>query len=163
YAARHPHAADLLRRVLAAFRLVGPPTPAATRDGPAAAGGVLGDFRIVRELGRGGMGVVYEAEQLGLRRRVALKVLPFAAVIDPRRLQRFHNEALAAAGLDHPHVVKVYAVGSERGVHFIAMQLVDGRTPADLIRERRGERPAALPPRGPADPTRTRTPDPTPG
>src|SRR5437763_13887212 len=56
YAARHPHAADLLRRGLAAFRLVRPPTPAATRDGPAAAGGVLRDLRIVRELARGGAG-----------------------------------------------------------------------------------------------------------
>jgi serine/threonine protein kinase len=53
----------------------------------------LGDFRIVREVGKGGMGVVYEAEQISLKRRVALKVLPFAATMDPRHLQRFHNEA----------------------------------------------------------------------
>lgn len=99
--------------------------------------GVIGDYRIIREVGRGGMGVVYEAEQVSLRRRVALKVLPFAAVMDPRALQRFHNEALAAAALDHPHVVRVHGVGHERGVHFIAMQFVDGRTLADLIRERR--------------------------
>jgi tetratricopeptide (TPR) repeat protein len=161
YAARHPHAAAVLRRVLAAFRLVGPPTPAASPVEPVPAGGALGDFRIVREVGRGGMGVVYEAEQISLRRRVALKVLPFAAVMDPHHLQRFRNEALAAAGLDHPHVVKVHAVGQDRGVHYIAMQFVDGRTLADLIRERRGESAAALPPGGPADPTRTHAPDPT--
>src|SRR5262249_31506053 len=59
----------------------------------------LGDFRLTRELGRGGMGVVYEAEQLSLGRRVALKVLPFAAALDPKQLQRFRNEALAAAHL----------------------------------------------------------------
>ena len=53
-------------------------------------------------------------------------MLPFAAVMDPRHLQRFHNEARAAAALDHPHVVKVYGVGWERGVHYIAMQFIDG-------------------------------------
>jgi serine/threonine protein kinase len=61
----------------------------------------IGDFRIVRQIGQGGMGVVYEAQQLSLGRRVALKVLPFAATLDPRQLQRFRNEALAAAHLQH--------------------------------------------------------------
>ena len=60
----------------------------------------LGDFEIQREIGRGGMGVVYQARQMSLARTVALKVLPFAAMLDPRRLQRFKNEALAAAALD---------------------------------------------------------------
>lgn len=140
YAARLPHAADLIRRTLAALALAGgslagAQPSAADTDLPDA----LGDFRLVREVGRGGMGVVYEAEQLSLRRRVAVKVLPFAAVMDPRHLQRFRNEALAAASLDHPHVVKVYGVGCERGVHFIALQFVDGRPLSDLIRDRRGE------------------------
>lgn len=157
YAARHPEAADLIRRALGSLRLVesagdGPPPP----GGPPVAG-VLGDFRIVREVGRGGMGVVYEAEQLSLRRRVALKVLPFAAVMDPRSLQRFRNEALAAAGLDHPHVVKVHAVGQDRGVHYLAMQFVEGRSLADLIADRRGDaRPA-----GPQDPTTALAAEPT--
>src|SRR5579871_6238897 len=84
----------------------------------------LGDFRIVRELGRGGMGVVYEAVQLSLGRKVALKVLPFAAALDTKQLQRFKNEAQAAAHLHHTNVVPVYAVGVERGVHFYAMQLI---------------------------------------
>ena len=61
----------------------------------------LGDFRLIREVGRGGMGIVYEAEQISLGRRVALKVLPFAATMDPRQLQRFRNEAQAAASLHH--------------------------------------------------------------
>ncbi len=99
----------------------------------------LGDFRIVREIGRGGMGVVYEAFQLSLGRRVALKVLPFAAGLDTKQLQRFKTEAHAAAQLHHTNIVPVYAVGSERGVHFYAMQLIDGQPLDAVIRERRGD------------------------
>jgi serine/threonine protein kinase len=97
----------------------------------------LGDFRIVREVGRGGMGVVYEAEQVSLGRRVALKVLPFAATLDPRQMQRFLNEARAAAGLHHANIVPVHGVGCEQGVHYYAMQFIDGRTLADFIAEQR--------------------------
>jgi serine/threonine protein kinase/Flp pilus assembly protein TadD len=100
----------------------------------------FGDFRILRELGRGGMGIVYEAEQLSLRRRVALKTLPLAATLDPRQLQRFRLEAQAAAQLHHCNIVPVFTVGCEQGVHFYAMQLIDGRTVAALIAERRGDR-----------------------
>ena len=100
---------------------------------------VLGDFEIVREVGRGGMGVVYEARQISLGRRVALKTLPFAAVLDPRHLQRFKNAAMAAAALDHPGIVHVYAVGCEQGIHHYAMQYLEGRTLAEVIeRFRRG-------------------------
>jgi serine/threonine protein kinase len=99
--------------------------------------GELGDFRLLREVGRGGMGVVYEAEQVSLRRRVALKVLPFAAALDPRQLQRFKNEALAAAHLRHEGIVPVYTVGEERGVHYYAMQFVEGRSLAHLIADLR--------------------------
>lgn len=93
----------------------------------------IGDFQIITELGRGGMGVVYEAIQLSLGRRVALKVLPFASGLDEIRLQRFRNEAHAAAALHHTNIVPVYAVGSDRGVHFYAMQLIDGSTLSELI------------------------------
>ncbi len=93
----------------------------------------LGDFRIIREIGRGGMGVVYEAVQLSLGRQVALKVLPFAAALDARQLQRFKNEAYAAAQLHHTNIVPVYAVGTERGLHFYAMQLIDGQNLATII------------------------------
>jgi serine/threonine protein kinase/Flp pilus assembly protein TadD len=106
---------------------------------------VLGGFRIIREVGRGGMGVVYEAEQVALGRRVALKVLPFAATLDPRQQQRFRNEARAAAGLHHTNIVPVYAVGCERGVHFYAMQLIDGLSLAELIAQRRGGLPSEGP------------------
>jgi serine/threonine protein kinase len=145
YAARHAEAADLLRKVLASLEIVG----ASLSDGgsdaePEALEGTLGDFRLIREIGRGGMGLVYEAQQISLRRRVALKVLPFAATMDPRRLQRFQNEAQAAACLHHAHIVPVFAVGQERGVHFYAMQLIEGRTLAALIAElRQAERPGA--------------------
>jgi serine/threonine protein kinase len=97
----------------------------------------LGDFRLVREVGRGGMGVVYEAVQLSLGRRVALKVLPLAGALDPRQLQRFRNEAQAAAQLHHTNIVPVYAVGCERSVHFYAMQFIDGQSLAQVIAELR--------------------------
>ncbi|MFO0846160.1 MAG: serine/threonine-protein kinase [Gemmataceae bacterium] len=77
-------------------------------------------------------------------------MLPFAAAMDQRGQQRFRNEALAAAALDHPHIVRVHAVGCERGVHYIAMQLIDGRSLADLIAGRRPPAPSSA---GAADPT----------
>ncbi len=92
----------------------------------------LGDFVLIREIGRGGMGVVYEAQQISLDRRVALKVLPFAAVLDQRQIARFENEARAAAQLHHPNIVPVYSVGCERGVHYYAMQYVEGGS-LDLV------------------------------
>lgn len=97
----------------------------------------LGDFQIVREIGRGGMGVVYEALQLSLGRRVALKVLPFAASLDPARLERFRNEAQAAAQLHHTNIVPIYSVGIDRGVHFYAMQLIEGQALSSSIAEMR--------------------------
>ncbi len=95
--------------------------------------GLLGDFRLMREIGHGGMGVVYEAVQLSLGRRVALKVLPLAATFDGRQLQRFENEARAAAHLHHGNIVPVFAVGCERGVPYYAMQLIDGQSLAAII------------------------------
>ena len=97
----------------------------------------LGDFLLLRELGRGGMGVVYEAEQISLGRRVALKVLPFAAMFGENRLRRFQNEARVAASLDHPHIVAIHAVGVERGVYYYAMQLIQGQSMDRLIAELR--------------------------
>jgi len=141
FLAKHADIASALEQCLAGLDLVHTAGPklresAFTRSEQPES---LGDFRIVKELGRGGMGVVYEAVQLSLGRRVALKVLPFAAALDSRQLQRFKNEAQAAAHLHHPHIVPVYAVGCERGVHFYAMQLIDGQNLAMLIDARRGE------------------------
>jgi tetratricopeptide (TPR) repeat protein len=137
YAGRYPEASSVLREVLQALQLVrvsGPP-PGATSAGACLSDGLLGDFRIVREVGRGGMGIVYEAEQISLRRRVALKALPLAAMMDPRHLQRFHNEAQAAACLHHTNIVPVFFVGCERGVHFYAMQFIDGQPLSEIIRQ----------------------------
>ena len=95
----------------------------------------VGDFQIVREIGRGGMGIVYEAIQLSLGRRVAMKVLPFAATFDSKQLQRFRQEAQAAAQLHHTNIVPVFAVGCERGIHFYAMQLIEGHSLDFVIRQ----------------------------
>jgi serine/threonine protein kinase len=99
--------------------------------------GLLGDFRLLGEVGRGGMGIVYEAEQLSLSRRVALKVLPFAATLDAKQLTRFRNEAHAASHLHHPHIVPVHEVGSDRGVHYYAMQFIEGQNLAEIILDMR--------------------------
>ena len=115
--------------------------------------GTLGDFRLVREIGRGGMGVVYEAEQVSLRRRVALKVLPLFDALNPRQLVRFHNESRAAASLRHPNIVNVHFVGFERGLHYYAMDFVDGRTLAEVIAHLpRAHGPDSQPARGDASP-----------
>src|SRR5277367_1637938 len=86
----------------------------------------LGDYRILREVGRGGMGVVYEAEQESLGRHVALKVLPVSALLDPRQLQRFEREAKSAAKLHHTNIVPVYGVGESDGLHYYVMQFIQG-------------------------------------
>ncbi len=94
---------------------------------------VIGDYELVRELGRGGMGVVYEALDRRLNRRVALKLLPPNAVLDPKRLSRFQLEAQAVARLSHPHIVQVFDVGSSRGTHYLAMQLIDGKSLSSML------------------------------
>ena len=104
-------------------------------EGEIDGGRELGDYQLIREIGRGGMGVVYEAQQLSLNRRVALKVLPFAAMLDSRQIKRFENEARAAAQLHHPNIVPVHGVGCDRGVHYYAMQLIDGQTLREAIDE----------------------------
>ncbi len=143
---QHPQLADEIRQLASAqvmlHELGHAPGDPSAGAGPAPTGadvlGQLGDFRIQGEIGRGGMGVVYEAQQISLRRRVALKVLPFAAVLDPKHLQRFKNEAQAAASLRHPNIVQVFSVGCERGVHYYAMDYIEGQTLAEVIHQRRG-------------------------
>jgi formylglycine-generating enzyme required for sulfatase activity/tetratricopeptide (TPR) repeat protein len=96
---------------------------------------VLGDYRLVRELGRGGMGIVYEAWQRSLDRRVAVKVLAPALVASPSAVARFRREAAAAGRLRHPHIVEVLGFGSDQGQHFFAMQFVDGAPLHDRMAE----------------------------
>src|SRR5260370_36660340 len=105
----------------------------------------LGDFEIVREIGRGGMGVVYEARQVSLNRRVALKVLSGGLGLTPKAVQRFRREAEAAAKLHHTNIVPVYATGEEDGTHFYAMELIDGPSLDHNIRQMRGGAKSAAP------------------
>lgn len=97
----------------------------------------IGEFKILRLLGRGGMGIVYEAWQESLKRTVALKVLPLIGRCDQRQIQRFQNEASAAAQLHHENIVPVYSVGVDAGVHFYAMQVIHGHDLAHFIRHAR--------------------------
>jgi serine/threonine protein kinase len=140
----HPERAALLLRLLPAIEMMAAlgvdqdEAGAGVGRDPRGRPEVLGDFRLVRELGHGGMGVVYEARQLSLGgRRVAVKILPAAAALDPRQMRRFQVEAQAAACLDHEHIVPVYAVGEERGVPYYVMRLIEGRSLAEVVRELR--------------------------
>ena len=98
---------------------------------------VLGDYRILQEVGRGGMGIVYEAEQISLGRHVALKILPFQLSTDKSAVERFQREARAAGHLQHPNIVPVYDVGEEDSVWFYAMQFVHGQSLHDVMGELR--------------------------
>jgi serine/threonine-protein kinase len=138
YVDRHPELADQIREVFPAVAMV---EDIAIADeslhsggrGPAPAASAmmtpnrLGDFRIIREVGRGGLGVVFEAEQISLGRHVALKVLPLQGAAGSVKLRRFLFEARAAARLHHSNIVPVYAVGEQDGVHYYAMQFIQGQ------------------------------------
>ena len=97
------------------------------------AGDMLAHYKVIERLASGGMGEIYVAEDTRLGRRVALKVLPAEAVADAERLQRFQAEARAVAAMNHPNIVTIHGVESDRGIHFIAMELVDGKTLRKLI------------------------------
>jgi WD40 repeat protein/serine/threonine protein kinase len=150
YLERYPELAHRLRSLWPALRATADHESPDALDGPTGdslpngqielsqdATRKFGDFRLIREIGRGGMGIVYEAEQTSLRRRVALKVLTAAGSIDDRQLQRFQIEARAAAALHHANIVAVFSVGTERRVPFYAMQFIDGTSLAAVIGEMR--------------------------
>ena len=101
---------------------------------PQLAGTRLGTYEIVRQIGAGGMGVVYEARDLRLNRPVALKVLA-STILGDDGIRRFQQEAHAASRLSHPHIVSLYDAGQERGIHYIATELVEGRTLRQLAAE----------------------------
>jgi hypothetical protein len=147
YTARYPAVADELRElfpaVVAIEDLKG---EAVGLTGSLAAGALvaggralerLGDFRILREVGRGGMGIVYEAEQESLGRRVALKVLPPQSVFDAQQQKRFQREAKAAAHMHHTNIVPVYGVGEHEGMLYYVMQFIQGLGLDDVLAELR--------------------------
>ncbi len=134
FARRYPEHADEIREMLPALALMEkakasvPPGYQRPSAAPADEAPLrqLGDYQILREIGRGGMGVVYEARQLSLARHVAIKVLPGAALLDPRRLGRFQREARSAARLHHTNIVPVFGVGEQDGLHYFVMQFIPG-------------------------------------
>jgi serine/threonine protein kinase/WD40 repeat protein len=149
YTAAHPELADQIRELFPALveieqagSVVGPAT------GPAAPGAILGkarleslgDYRIIREVGRGGMGVVYEAIQESLGRHVALKVFAPWTGTDPKLIERFQREARAAARLHHTNIVPVYGVGEHGAHHYYAMQFIQGQGLDAILHEMRRSR-----------------------
>jgi serine/threonine protein kinase/WD40 repeat protein/tetratricopeptide (TPR) repeat protein len=148
YTRRYPDLAADIRELFPALVKIEKLKPPADATGEFAAGAAdrlrperLGDYRILREVGRGGMGVVYEAEQESLGRHVALKVLPSSALLNPTYLARFRREAKAAGRLHHTNIVPVFGVGEADGVPFYAMQFIKGegldKVLADVRRLRR--------------------------
>lgn len=134
FLAEHEQLRGLLEPLIAGARPGPPPSPA----GPS----VLGDFRLLGELGRGGMGVVYDAEQISLGRRVAVKVLPGRLALDPDRRARFVRESRLAASLDHPGIAKVISADAADDVIWFAMERIDG-VPLDRVLTRTADIPAA--------------------
>jgi WD40 repeat protein len=156
YAEKHPQLAPRIRELFPALvameqaRLeAGVPT--GPFESSAGEGSLLpkdlGDYRLLREIGRGGMGVVYEAVQESLGRHVALKILPFHRLMGPTHLERFQREARAAAQLHHTNIVPVFGVGEAEGIHYYTMQYIQGQG-LDVVLEEvqrlrgRGSRPS---------------------
>jgi len=138
YATRHPDLAERIRALFPTLLLL----EGMARGGAEPVGGVeltpgsrFGLYTIVAEIGRGGMGIVYEAVHETLRRRVALKVLPLAGPQAPTQLERFLREARTAAGLHHTNIVPVFDVGQVNGVPYYAMQLIAGRGLDAVLRD----------------------------
>ena len=149
YTGKHPEFADEIRDLCPALEVTeqfgsvaGPPTgqhaQTATSDGTAPQR--LGEYRILREIARGGMGIVYEAVQESLGRRVALKALPFQSLPDANHLERFRREAQAAAKLHHTNIVPVFGVGEHQGVHYFAMQFIQGQPLNSVLHELKARR-----------------------
>jgi eukaryotic-like serine/threonine-protein kinase len=165
YTARYPALADRIRDVFPMLVVMEEADSGAASPGDAPGTGPAGasdrdgarpdriaGYRILREVGRGGMGVVYEAEQLSLGRHVALKVLPEPIARDARGLERFRREARAAARLHHTNIVPVHEVGQDGGVVFYAMQFIRGQPLDAVLGELEALRRGPRAPRGPDAP-----------
>jgi len=144
YVQRYPDLADEIREIFPALVMLEDVRPVSVSVAGAdhsAPGQLpfhrLGEYRIVREIGRGGMGVVYEAEQESLGRRVAIKVLPPGALADPRQVERFRREARAAARLHHTNLVPLFGVGEEGATHYYVMQYIEGCPLDDVLHQLR--------------------------
>jgi len=155
YTARHPELEERIRDVFSALLLIenyGSVEAERTGSEAEVESSVheeireLGDYRIIRRIGRGGMGVVYEAEQVSLGRQVALKVLPSRALLSPDYLKRFQIEARAAARLHHPNIVPIHEVGEANGIHYYAMQFIPGQGLDEVLEEIRRLRKSPAPP-----------------
>jgi serine/threonine-protein kinase len=153
YTSRYPEHADEIRELFPALAMMEqfkpePSERSGTSDeAPVGAGrvpGRLGDFRILREVGRGGMGVVYEAEQESLGRHVALKILLGHALNTPQSVLRFRREAKSAARLHHTNIVPVFGVGEQDGAQYYVMQFIHGRGLDEVIQELKQFRPTNL-------------------
>jgi WD40 repeat protein len=156
YALRHPALADRIRALFPTLMLlegmagarVGTPATVADNEaapeGALAPGQVFNHYRIEREIGRGGMGVVYEATHLPLDKRVALKVLPLLPGEGAGQLERFLREAKTAAGLHHTNIVPVFDIGQANGTPYFAMQLIDGQGLDRVLRQWQAQPPADL-------------------
>jgi WD40 repeat protein/serine/threonine protein kinase len=151
YIERCPDLADEIRELFPALVEVErvkeerPSPPGATQAAALPALGQVGDYRVLREVGRGGMGVVYEAEQVSLGRRVALKVLPRQVSQDLKTLARFRREARSAAQLHHTNIVPVFEVGKDGEVSYYAMQFIQGQGLDLVINELRRLKDGAHP------------------
>jgi serine/threonine protein kinase len=155
YCEKHPEHADEIREVFEALLMVEDLKPGSSSQSLSEGGTIppngrrlesVGGYRILREIGRGGMGVVYEAEQEALGRRVALKVLPGGVAGDAKARARFEREARAAARMHHTNIVPVFDVGSDDGQLFYAMQMIHGQGLDLVIEELKGLRDASIAP-----------------
>lgn len=144
YAAKHPELADDIKELFPALLVMEDYKPSASGSTAVPPDQVrakeldlkdLADYRVIREVGRGGMGVVYEAEQVSLSRRVALKVLPPQVSSSRSSAARFHQEAEAAAKLHHSHIVPVFDIGEQAGLKYYAMQFISGQSLDEVSRE----------------------------
>jgi eukaryotic-like serine/threonine-protein kinase len=149
YTGKYPELAAEIRDIFPALVVIeqfgsvaGPPTGphAQTATSDSAAPRQLGEYRILREVARGGMGIVYEAVQESLGRHVAVKVLPFQSLADANHLERFRREAQAAAKLHHTNIVPVFGVGEDKGVHYFAMQFIKGQPLNSVLHELKSRR-----------------------
>ena len=140
YAVKHPELADRIRELFPTLLLLegmsaaeGPVSVESPDPSGLSPGNLFGHYRIDREIGRGGMGIVYEASHLLLEKKVALKVLPVRPFMDATHLERFFREARTAAGLHHTNIVPVFDVGQVIGIPYYAMQYIEGRSLGTIL------------------------------